>query len=109
MSGRPFRRGLEDLGNGLYAWMQPDGSWGWSNAGFVRDGDESLLIDTLFDEPLTAEMLAAIEDATAYRTETERRDALNNYLHYYNHHRPHTAINNQPPTTRVNNLPDQHR
>lgn len=47
--------------------------------------------------------------ATAYRSETERRHALNNYLHYYNHHRPHTAINNQPPITRVNNLPDQHR
>ena len=55
MSRRPFRRGLEDLGNGLYAWMQPDGGWGWSNAGFVRDGEESLLVDTLFDEPLTAD------------------------------------------------------
>ncbi len=64
MSGRPFRCGLEDLGDGLYAWMQPDGGWGWSNAGFIRDGDESLLVDTLFDEPLTAKMLAAIEDAT---------------------------------------------
>jgi hypothetical protein len=75
MSRRPFRRGLEDLGNGLYAWMQPDGSWGWSNAGFVRDGDESLLIDTLFDEPLTAEMLAAIEDATGVTPEHDRWSA----------------------------------
>lgn len=64
MSARPFRCGLEDLGNGLYAWMQPDGGWGWSNAGFVRDGAASLLVDTLFDEPLTATMLAAIRDAT---------------------------------------------
>jgi cyclase len=69
MSRRPFRRGLEELGNGLYAWMQPDGGWGWSNAGFVRDGDESLLIDTLFDEPLTAAMLAAFEDATGIAPE----------------------------------------
>jgi glyoxylase-like metal-dependent hydrolase (beta-lactamase superfamily II) len=61
---RPFRRGLEDLGNGLYAWIQPDGGWGWSNAGFIRDGEKSLLVDTLFDEPLTAEMLAALKDAT---------------------------------------------
>ena len=44
--------------------MQPDGGWGWSNAGFIRDGDESLLVDTLFDEPLTAKMLDAIEHAT---------------------------------------------
>jgi len=64
VSARPFRCGLEDLGNGLYAWMQPDGGWGWSNAGFVRDGAASLLVDTLFDEPLTATMLAAIRDAT---------------------------------------------
>lgn len=64
MSTRQYRCGLEELGDGIYAWMQPDGSWGWSNAGFVRDGDEALLVDTLFDEPLTASMLAAIRDAT---------------------------------------------
>ena len=64
MTKRPFRCGLEDLGNGLYAWMQPDGSWGWSNAGFIRAGDQSLLVDTLFDEPLTAKMLAALQGAT---------------------------------------------
>lgn len=64
MGARPFRCGLEELGDGLYAWMQPDGGWGWSNAGFVRDGDNSLLVDTLFDEPLTAVMLQALEGAT---------------------------------------------
>lgn len=69
MTKRPFRCGLEGLGNGLYAWMQPDGSWGWSNAGFIRDGDESLLVDTLFDEPLTARMLAALQDATGIAPE----------------------------------------
>lgn len=72
MVARPFRRGLEELGNGLYAWMQPDGGWGWSNAGFVRDGDESLLVDTLFDEPLTAAMLAALERATGIAPERIR-------------------------------------
>ncbi len=66
---RPFRCGLEDLGNGLYAWMQPDGGWGWSNAGFIRDGHDSLLVDTLFDEPLTATMLAALRDATGIAPE----------------------------------------
>ena len=69
MTKRPFRCGLEDLGNGLYAWMQPDGGWGWSNAGFIRDGDESLLVDTLFDEPLTAKMLSALQDATGIAPE----------------------------------------
>lgn len=69
MSSRTFRRGLEELGDGLYAWMQPDGGWGWSNAGFVRDGEESLLVDTLFDEPLTADMLEAIRAATGIAPE----------------------------------------
>lgn len=64
MSARRFTRGLHDLGSGLYAWLQPDGSWGWSNAGLVVDGDQSLLVDTLFDEPLTARMLAAMQGAT---------------------------------------------
>jgi len=62
MSG--YDKGLVDLGNGLYAYLQPDGGWGWSNAGLIRDGDQALLVDTLFDEPLTAEMLAAMRDAT---------------------------------------------
>jgi glyoxylase-like metal-dependent hydrolase (beta-lactamase superfamily II) len=72
MAARPFRRGLEELGNGLYAWMQPDGGWGWSNAGFIRDGEESLLVDTLFDEPLTGVMLQALERATGIAPERIR-------------------------------------
>jgi cyclase len=59
-----YAKGLHDLGDGCYAWLQPDGSWGWSNAGLVVDGDQSLLVDTLFDLPLTREMLAAMRDAT---------------------------------------------
>ena len=60
---RPYEKGLVDLGRGGYAWLQPDGGWGWSNAGLVSDGDQALLIDTLFDVRLTAEMLAAIRRA----------------------------------------------
>jgi hypothetical protein len=55
-----YTRGLHDLGTGCFAWLQPDGSWGWSNAGLVVDGEATLLVDTLFDLPLTAEMLAAM-------------------------------------------------
>ena len=58
-----FTKGLHDLGSGGYAWLQPDGGWGWSNAGLIVDGDQSLLVDTLFDEPLTREMLAAMARA----------------------------------------------
>jgi cyclase len=58
-----YTRGLHELGDGLYAWLQPDGSWGWSNAGLICDGGQSLLVDTLFDAPLTLEMLAAMRRA----------------------------------------------
>ena len=64
MAPTVYSKGLEDLGGGLFAWLQPDGSWGYSNAGLVTDGDESLLVDTLFDLPLTKAMLDAMADAT---------------------------------------------
>jgi cyclase len=58
-----YRKGLHDFGGGAWAWLQPDGSWGWSNAGLITDAGQSLLVDTLFDVHLTADMLAAIQDA----------------------------------------------
>ena len=58
-----FERGLHDLGNNSFAWLQPDGGWGWSNAGLIVSGDESLLVDTLFDLPNTREMLDAMKRA----------------------------------------------
>jgi glyoxylase-like metal-dependent hydrolase (beta-lactamase superfamily II) len=58
-----YEKGLHDLGSGAYAWLAPDGSWGWSNAGLVVDGERSLLVDTLFDLRLTQEMLDAMRDA----------------------------------------------
>ena len=58
-----FTKGLHDLGNGCYAWLQPDGSWGYSNAGLIVDGKETLLVDTLFDLKLTREMLDGMRKA----------------------------------------------
>src|SRR5204863_2619314 len=46
-----------------FAYLQPDGGWGWSNAGLVSDGEASLLIDTLFDLKLTEAMLADMRRA----------------------------------------------
>ena len=60
---KPFNRGLSDLGNNIYCYLQPDGGWGWSNAGLIADGDESLIVDTLFDEDLTLEMLDSMKSA----------------------------------------------
>jgi len=52
-----YTRGLHDLGNSVYAYLQPNGSWGWSNSGIIVDGDVSMLVDTLYDLKLTGEML----------------------------------------------------
>ena len=58
-----YTKGLHETGNGIYAWLQPDGGWGWSNAGLICDGEASLLVDTLFDMQLTEDMLSAMRDA----------------------------------------------
>jgi cyclase len=57
--------GLQDLGGGLYAWLQPNGAWGESNAGLVVGDGESLLVDTLWDVRLTRRMLDAMGALTA--------------------------------------------
>jgi glyoxylase-like metal-dependent hydrolase (beta-lactamase superfamily II) len=63
MANWQYEKGLHETGNGIYSYLQPDGSWGWSNAGLIVDGDQSLLVDTLFDAPLTKEMLRTMQDA----------------------------------------------
>jgi cyclase len=61
----PYTHGLHDLGHGAYAWTEPDGSWGWSNAGLVTGSGAALLVDTLFDVRMTREMLEAMAPITA--------------------------------------------
>jgi len=58
-----YTKGLHDLGRGCYSYLQPDGSWGWSNAGLIVDGEANLLVDTLFDLKLTREMLEQMRAA----------------------------------------------
>ncbi len=63
MDARGANPTLEDLGRGNWAYLQPDGSWGYSNAGLVSDGEACLLVDTLFDLAHTERMLARLRDA----------------------------------------------
>lgn len=42
-----------------------------------------------------------------YLSETERAATLPDWLHTYNHHRGHTALRGQPPSSRVTNLSGQ--
>ena len=46
--------------------------------------------------------------ARCYASEAERRDALPDWLHDYNHHRPHTALGNLPPISRCTNVSGQY-
>jgi glyoxylase-like metal-dependent hydrolase (beta-lactamase superfamily II) len=64
-SNDDFTLGLHDLGNACFAYLQPDGGWGWSNAGLIVGDGQSLLVDTLFDLSLTARMLDSMAEHTA--------------------------------------------
>ncbi len=58
-----YVKGLQEVGDGLYAYLQPDGGWGWSNAGLVVDDESTLLVDTLYDLALTEQMLQTMRRA----------------------------------------------
>src|SRR5436305_1705503 len=78
-----YRRGLAELGDGLYAYLQPDGGWGWSNAGLVSGQEESLLIDTLFDLGLTRAMLADMQGVTGQRPIRHAMNTHGNGDHWF--------------------------
>ena len=65
MNAEAFTHGLHEIGHGCHAYLQPDGGWGWSNAGLIIGDGRSLLVDTLFDLKLTASMLDAMSPLTA--------------------------------------------
>ena len=52
-----FTAGAREVAADCHAYLQPDGGWGWSNAGLIVGDGRSLLVDTLFDLQLTATML----------------------------------------------------
>jgi transposase InsO family protein len=46
--------------------------------------------------------------ARFYESSEQRNAALPGWLHFYNHHRAHSAIGGKPPVTRLTNLPGHH-
>ncbi|HEX3771837.1 MAG TPA: MBL fold metallo-hydrolase [Polyangiaceae bacterium] len=56
---------LREVADGVFAYLQGDGSWGWSNAGLVTSRGEAMLVDTLYDLDLTRRMLDAMRRRTA--------------------------------------------
>ncbi|MER6842173.1 fumarylacetoacetate hydrolase family protein [Streptomyces platensis] len=63
-SALPYTKGLHRVGEAVWAWLLPDGGYGWSNTGLIAGDGASLLVDTLYDLPLTAEMLSGIRPVT---------------------------------------------
>lgn len=57
-----YERGFRRVGEGTWAWLQPNGGLGESNAGLVASGGHALLVDTLWDLKLTGRMLAAARE-----------------------------------------------
>jgi glyoxylase-like metal-dependent hydrolase (beta-lactamase superfamily II) len=59
-----YERGLVQVGDHTYAFLQPDGGWGWSNAGLIVGNNEAILVDTFMDLANTRELLDSVERAT---------------------------------------------
>jgi glyoxylase-like metal-dependent hydrolase (beta-lactamase superfamily II) len=59
-----YARGLYDLGQHLYAFLSPNGSWQETNTGLIVGDGESLLVDTLLDLPHTRTMLELMRPFT---------------------------------------------
>ena len=61
-----FPEGLHEFtGTNCCTWLSPNGDWGQVNAGLVIGTNASLLIDTLWDLPLTRRMLDAMQPFVA--------------------------------------------
>ena len=56
---------LHELGNGIYAYTQLPGSWGWSNAGLITDGENVLDVPPVWtfstDDTLTLDNRDIVE------------------------------------------------
>src|SRR5215470_2511458 len=59
-----YARGIYDLGQQLYAFLSPNGSWYETNTGLIVGDGESLLVDTLVDLPHTDTMLDLMQPLT---------------------------------------------
>jgi cyclase len=55
---------LVEVGDGVVAWMQPDGTWWLNNAGAVTGPDGTLVVDTCATEARTRRFLDALAEAT---------------------------------------------
>jgi len=55
---------VEEVSEGVYAYIQPDGSWGLNNTGFIVGGDGVMAVDTCFTERRARAFRDAIRSVT---------------------------------------------
>ena len=60
-----FEGGLHEVAPRTFAWLQPNGDLGESNAGLVVGDGQSTLVDTLWDVRLTRRMLETMQPHTS--------------------------------------------
>ncbi|MGW6929144.1 MBL fold metallo-hydrolase [Lentzea sp. NPDC054927] len=69
---------LHEIASGVYAWIQPDGTWWINNAGAVCSDGEVVLVDTCATARRTRLFLDAVDQATGG---APIRLAVNTHLH----------------------------
>lgn len=63
----PAAAGVRQVADGVYAYVQPDGSWWINNCGFLDAGDHTVVIDTCSTEKRTLAMLSTVTATTGSR------------------------------------------
>ncbi|MEO3807715.1 MBL fold metallo-hydrolase [Sphaerisporangium sp. B11E5] len=74
----PGAAALREITDGVYAWVQPDGTWWINNAGAVAGDGEVVLVDTCATERRTRLFLDAVAAATG---DAPVRVAVNTHQH----------------------------
>ena len=60
----PDAAALHEIVDGVFAWIQPDGTWWVNNAGAIHGGGGVIVVDTCATEQRTGRFLAAVAAAT---------------------------------------------
>lgn len=89
----PAAAQLHEVAGGVYAWIQPDGTWYINNAGAITGDSGTIVVDTCATEERTRRFLDALASATG---DAPVRMAVNTH-----HHGDHTYGNSLLPGSAV--------
>jgi transposase InsO family protein len=95
--------------------VMTDGAWSYRHNRSLRELLHARAIRHITTPPYTPRWNGKVErfhqtmnrewaTGQIYRTSNARNHALKHWLRYYNHHRPHSSLDGQPPISRAPNL-----